>query len=74
MKVKLSDDDEARLVNGMTDFQNLLERIGFEGVVATAFSPEGGIDLVGTINADTNLIINLSNDGNKKTVEYTYEE
>lgn len=71
-KVKLCANDESALVSELIAVGNALENLGVEGVAAIAFDTNGNISGTFSINEETNLLVSIESDGNKKTLEYKY--
>lgn len=71
-KTRLCANDENELVSELIAVGNALENLGIEGVAAIAFATNGDISGTFTINNDTNLLVTIEEDGNKKTLEYKY--
>ena len=71
-KVKMCANDESTLINKLLEMGSVLEDLGAEGVAIITFDTNGAISGTFTINEETNLLVSIENDGNKKTLEYKY--
>ena len=71
-KTRLCANDEGKLVSELIAVGNALENLGIEGVAAIAFATNGDISGTFTIDKNTNLLVTIEEDGNKKTLEYKY--
>ena len=71
-KVKMCANDENALVSELIAVGNALENLGVEGVAAITFDTNGNISGTFSINEETNLLVSIESDGNKKTLEYKY--
>lgn len=71
-KTRLCANDEGELVSELIAVSNALENLGIEGVAAISFATNGDISGTFTIDKNTNLLVTIEEDGNKKTLEYKY--
>lgn len=71
-KVKLCANDENALVSELIGMGNALEHLGIEGVAVVSFDTSGNISGTFTLNDESSILINIENDGDKKTLEYKY--
>ena len=71
-KTRLCANDEGELISELIAVGNALENLGIEGVAAIAFATNGDISGTFTIDNNTNLLVTIEEDGNKKTLEYKY--
>ena len=71
-KIRLCSKDEGNLVEQLKAFSEQLEDCGIEGVAEVTFSSNGDISGKFSVNVDTVLLVDVEEDGDKKTLEYRY--
>lgn len=71
-KVKIMPRDEDKLIDAMKMFADALEDVGV-GRTLCLFEQNGDMTGRYSVDKDTELTITVSNDGDKKIVEYKYE-
>ena len=69
-RTNLCPNDEYQLIEALKNCRDMLEHVGIEGTASVTFVPDGTVEAVLLVDANTVMHVKITDDDNTKSVSY----